>query len=169
MFRIREGLVARLLFFCGALFFLIASQSADASSTGLSQQTRPAAATDDDKNAPPYHEYKGVRLGMTADEARKKLGSPTDKDDKQDFFVFNDNESAQVFYDAEKKVYAVSVIYIGADRAPTAKSILGLDLESKPDGSVHRKIDYPKAGCWVSYSRTSGDSPLITVTMMKKP
>lgn len=126
-----------------------------------------APAQTDDKE-PAYREYKGVRIGMTADEARKKLGEPTDKDDKQDFYSFNDNESAQVFYDSDKKVYAVSVIYLGGGSVPTAKTVFGSDIEANPDGSVHGRIDYPKAGYWVAYSRTSGSSPLTTVTMQKR-
>jgi hypothetical protein len=130
-----------------------------------------AAPADDDKNQPPYHEYKGIRIGMTADEARKKLGEPADKGDKQDFYSFADgNEMAQIFYDAAKKVSAVSVIYMGGGGAvPTAKAVLGDEIEAKPDGSSYRKVDYPKAGFWVAYSRTAGDSPMVTVTMQKKP
>jgi hypothetical protein len=129
-----------------------------------------AAAGADDKDAPPYHEYKGIRIGMTADDARTRLGAPADKSDKQDFYTFSDGkEMAQVFYDTEKKVYAVSVIYMGAGAGvPAAKTVLGAEPEAKPDGSVHRRVDYPKAGFWVSYSRTPGDSPMTTVTMQKK-
>lgn len=131
----------------------------------------PAAAQKpaDDKEQPPFHEYKGVRIGMAADEARKLLGNPADKDDKQDFYSFSDSESAQIFYDAEKKVYAISVVYIGAGaRVPTAKAVLGTEVEAKPDGSMHQRLDFPKARCWVAYSRTSGDSPLVTVTLQRK-
>ena len=124
------------------------------------------AAKDNDE--PPFHEYKGVRIGMTVDESRKKLGSPTDKGDVQDFYAINDNETAQIFYDAEKKVYALSIIYMGGGALPTAKAVLGAEVESKPDGSMHRRVDFPKAGYWIAYSRTSGDSPLVTVTMQKK-
>ena len=34
---------------------------------------------------PLYREYRGVRLGMTATEARAKLGEPAMKSDEQDF------------------------------------------------------------------------------------
>jgi hypothetical protein len=122
-----------------------------------------------DKEEPPFHEYRGVRIGMTADEARKKLGDPTDKGDQQDFYVVSDNETAQIFYDAEKKVYALSIIYMGGKTSPPdAKAVLGVEVEAKPDGSMHRRVDYPKAGYWIAYSRTAGDSPLVTVTMQKK-
>jgi hypothetical protein len=123
----------------------------------------------DKQHEPPFHEYKGVRLGMAADEARRLLGNPADKDDKQDFYSFSESETAQIFYDAQKKVFAISVIYIGAGSGvPTARAVLGTDVEAKPDGSMHQRLDFPKAQCWVAYSRTSGDAPLITITLQKK-
>lgn len=135
----------------------------------LAPAARAQDKPDDEKNAPPFHEYKGVRIGMPADEARKKLGNPADKGDSQDFYAFSDSESAQVFYDAGKKVFAISVIYAGAGSgAPTAKAVLGTEIEAKSDGSMHQRLDFPKANCWVAYSRTSGDSPLVTVTLQKK-
>ncbi|MFL6209403.1 MAG: hypothetical protein ACJ74W_11165 [Pyrinomonadaceae bacterium] len=118
-------------------------------------------------DAPIFSEYKGVRLGMTAEEARRKLGAPQDKGDTQDFYAFSENETAQVSYDAQHQVSAIAIIYMGGGKAPVSKLVLGTDLSAKPDGSMYRLIRYPKAGCWVSYSRTSGDSPLVTVMMQK--
>ena len=178
MLRITERRIARLLPLSSlpvALFLLCApdalGQKAATAAANRPPATAAAPAAADDKNQPPYHEYKGIRIGMTADEARKKLGEPADKGDKQDFYSFADgNEMAQIFYDAEKKVFAVSVIYMGAAAAvPTAKAVLGDEPEAKPDGSIHRRVDYPKAGFWVSYSRTQGEAPMVTVTMQKKP
>ena len=51
-----------------------------------------------------FTEYRGVRIGMGADEARKKLGNPKQKDKTQDLFAFSDRETAQVFYDNQQKV-----------------------------------------------------------------
>lgn len=179
MLRITERRVARLLPLSSllpvALFLLCApdalGQKAATAAANRAPATAAAPAADDDKNQPPYHEYKGIRIGMTADEARKKLGEPADKGDKQDFYSFADgNEMAQIFYDAEKKVSAVSVIYMGGGGAvPTAKAVLGDEIEAKPDGSSYRKVDYPKAGFWVAYSRTAGDSPMVMITMQKTP
>jgi hypothetical protein len=39
---------------------------------------------------PLYREYRGVRLGMTAADARAKLGEPVMKSDEQDYYVFSD-------------------------------------------------------------------------------
>lgn len=123
-----------------------------------------------DKNAdkPLYVEYKGIRIGMLTNEVRKKLGDPADKGDVQDFFVFSEKESAQVYYDKEHKVMAVSVNYVGdGSGAPLPKVVLGADIEAKADGTIHKMVRYPEAGYWVSYNRTGGDDPLVTVTMQK--
>ena len=39
-------------------------------------------------------------------------------------------------------------------------------LESRY-GSAYKMVEYKRAGCWVSYSRTAGDAPIVTVSMKK--
>lgn len=117
---------------------------------------------------PGFREYKGVSLGMSAAEARKKLGKAEESSDEQDFFVFSEKETVQVYYDKAHMVDAISVNYIGEGEAvPKPKAVLGTEVEAKADGSMHRMIRFPKAGYWLSYSRTAGDAPLITVTIKK--
>ena len=131
---------------------------------------RPARAQnapDKPKEEPPFNAYKGVRIGMTADEARKILGAPTDKDDRQDFYSFNDKESCQVYYDDTKKVYALAVYYVGGNAIPEPKKILGIDAEVKQDGSLYKMLRFPKVGYWVSYTRTAGESPMTFITLQK--
>jgi hypothetical protein len=142
---------------CGLLFGSAASVSAQ------TQKVEQAAAAE-----PGFHGYKGVSLGMSAAEARKKLGTPEEKSDEQDFYVVSDKESVQIYYDKAQMVEAISVNYVGESEAvPKPKAVLGTDLEAKPDGSMHKMIRFPKAGYWLSYSRTAGDSPLITITLKK--
>ena len=122
----------------------------------------------DPESQPLFAEFKGVRIGMTTEEARKKLGSPRDKSDEQDFYVFNDTQAVQIFYDKTAKVSAISIDYMsGATGIPSPKEVLGSDAETKADGSVYKMVRYPKAGYWVSFSRTAGNSPTITITMQK--
>src|ERR1051325_3102824 len=118
---------------------------------------------------PIFHDYRGIKLGSLADEVRKKLGSPANKSDEQDYFIFNDNERAQVYYDKDShQVTAISVDFMtGATQVITPQQVFGADIETKSDGSMARLVRYPKAGCWVSYSRTAGDKPIITVTIQK--
>ncbi len=117
---------------------------------------------------PVFREYRGVQLGMSAEEARKKLGSPKDKGDEQDFYIFSERETAQIVYDKAHKVSVLSVDFTaGAPDVPTPKSVIGAELQAKPDGSMYKMIRYIKAGYWVSYNRTAGDSPMITITIQK--
>ena len=118
---------------------------------------------------PLFSDFKGVRIGMLTDEVRKKLGSPKQKDDEQDFYLFNDNQAVQIYYEkATKKVTAISIDFMnGANQIPAAKEIIGSEIDSKADGSGYKLVRYPKAGYWVSYSRTSGKEPTITITMQK--
>jgi len=85
-----------------------------------------------------------------------------------DIYNFNDKESAQVYYDkATKKITAISVDYLGATDAPECKKITGTEADARADGSKFKMIRYPKAGYWVSYNRTAGASPIVTVTIQK--
>ncbi|HEX8000177.1 MAG TPA: hypothetical protein VF528_17445 [Pyrinomonadaceae bacterium] len=116
---------------------------------------------------PVYQNYKGIQLSMTQEEVRKKLGAPKEKDDAQDFYIFSEKETAQIFYQ-QKKVFAVSVSYMGQNAgAPEVKAVLGSDIQPASDGRIYKMIRYPEAGCWVSYSRIAGDEPMVTVTMQK--
>ena len=55
----------------------------------------------------------------------------------------------------------------GNTAAPSAKDVLGADLEAKPDGSMHKLVRFPKAGFWLSYSRTSGTDAVVTIQLQK--
>ena len=57
----------------------------------------------------------------------------------------------------------------GATRVITPQQVFGADVETKADGSKYKLVRYPKAGYWISYSRTAGDTPIITVTLQKLP
>ncbi|MFN2491833.1 MAG: hypothetical protein ABR501_03000 [Pyrinomonadaceae bacterium] len=129
---------------------------------------RKAVAHAGEEASPLFHEYRGVQLGMSAEEVRKKLGDPKDKGDEQDFFIFNDTETAQIVYDKARKVITISADFMnGGSSIITAKQVFGTDVEAKSDGSVYKMVRYPKAGYWLSYNRTSGASPLTTITLQK--
>jgi outer membrane protein assembly factor BamE (lipoprotein component of BamABCDE complex) len=142
---------------------LIAFSSASAQ-TPRKGATQPSG----DEESALFHDYRGIQLGMTADEVRKKLGDPKDKGDEQDFFIFNESETAQIVYDKTRKVVTISADFMTAGASvPTAKQVLGSELEAKADGSVYKMVRFTKAGYWLSYNRTGGASPLTTVTLQK--
>ena len=115
-----------------------------------------------------FVDYKGIRIGMDVDQVRRSLDHLKEKGERQDFFVFSDQESAAIFYDQDGKVTAVSVDYVGENsNAPSPQAVLGEDILARPDGSMYKLKRYPEAGYWVAYNRTAGDHPVVTVTMQK--
>ncbi len=147
--------------FALALGFLIPASA-------QAQRSKGAALNAGEEAEPTVNEFKGVRIGMTADDARKKLGTPRDKSAEQDFYMLNDNEVLQVYYDKTGAVSAISIDYMsGANPIPTAKEVFGSDAETKADGSIFKTVRYPKSGFWVSYSRTAGTDATVTITMQK--
>ncbi len=134
-----------------------------------------ADAASQTKNSAPATEaksslfnYRNVSIGMKADDARKALGEPKEKADDQDFYVFAETESAQVYYDAGRNVTAISITYFGdLSKVPSAKTVLGEDALPKADGSIFKTVRLPKAGYSVSYSKTAGDAPTVSITLQK--
>jgi|ERR1043165_8689042 hypothetical protein len=167
MFRVYLKLLseraARLIVFgCVVAFALMAPTLSQA------QRSKGSLATTPEDGQPTYQEFRGVRIGMAADEARKKLGTPKDKSAEEDFYVFNDNENAQVLYDKTGAVSTISVNFLsGASSIPTSKDVLGSEAEAKADGAVYKMVRYPKAGFWVAYSRTAGSDAMVTITIQK--
>lgn len=115
---------------------------------------------------PVYNQYRGVRLGMTAAEARAKLGEPVLKTDEQDYYVLSPNESTQIVYDASQKVVTISTDYVNGVGAPDYKTVVGEGpLLERPDGSLFRMVQYRSAGMWVSFNKSAATAPMVTVTI----
>ena len=149
-------------------FLLVCTLAFVALAPVTSRAQRGKAVDSDPESRPAFNDFRGVRIGMPTDEARKKLGNPKDKSAEQDFYVFNDTQAVQVFYDKNGAVLAISIDYMnGATGIPSAREVLGTDADAKPDGSMYKLLRYPKAGYWVSYSRTAGSSPTTTITIQK--
>jgi hypothetical protein len=150
-----------LLFVVTIVVFSPASASAQAVARNGASATDAPAKTG-------HWAYRKILLGMKADEARKTLGDPKDKGDDQDLYLFTDEELAQIYYDANHQINAISVTYYkDLSKAPSAKDVLGEDAPPKADGSVFKTVRFPKAGYSVSYSKTSGDSPSVSITFQK--
>jgi outer membrane protein assembly factor BamE (lipoprotein component of BamABCDE complex) len=139
--------------------------SANANAQAL--KGRAAFASGNTTQAPLYSEYKGVRLGMTAQEARAKLGTPAIKGNDQDYYVFSDNETAQIGYGADQKVTSISVDYLRGVGAPDYKAVVPGELGLTANGSLYRMVRYESQGFWVSYNRTNGAVPMVTITIQK--
>ena len=116
---------------------------------------------------PAFSEYKGVRLNMTAEEVRAKLGKPELAADDQDYYVFSQTETAQIVYDAAHTVKAISADFLAGTGAPDFRTVVGSDLQTKPDGSMYKLVLYESLGFWVSYNRSVGAVPMVTITIQR--
>jgi hypothetical protein len=117
---------------------------------------------------PLYADYKGVKIGMTVDLVHQKLGEPSQKVDEQEFYVISETETVQICYDPAGTVCTISVDYLGeGNGAPDYKSVVGNDIEVRPDGSLWKLVRYPKVGFWVSYNRSAGTPRMTTITIQK--
>jgi outer membrane protein assembly factor BamE (lipoprotein component of BamABCDE complex) len=119
---------------------------------------------------PVFKDYKGVTVGMTADEIREKLGKPKMADDAGFYYVFSDDESAQINLDADKKASVIVIFYAAENKnAPAYADVFGpeANVAAKDDGSIYNLVRYPEAGFWVAYNRPAGDKAIVTVTIQK--
>ena len=140
------------------IFFLLLLTSVNAQKNGNKQ------------NLPTWQSYKGVTIGMTADEVRAKLGAAKSEDESGFFYMPSETETVQVLLDAAKKVRTVSVIFSAEHAAsPTFAEVFGKTAEAqpKPDGSIYKLVRFEDAGYWVSYSRMAGDKAMVIVMIQK--
>lgn len=115
-----------------------------------------------------FTEYRGVKIGMPAADVRTKLGKAKDETDTQDQYIFSESESAQFYYDATKNVNAIMITFTGdVTKAPTAKDVFGQDLTPNDQGMIFKMEKYPKAGFWISYTRTSGSDQMVNIALQK--
>ncbi len=113
-------------------------------------------------------DYRGIAIGMATNDVRNKLGNPKDKSDTMDLYTFSDAESAQFYYGPEKTVTAIMITFSGELKdAPLPRTVLGEDVEAKPDGSIFKMLRFPKAGYWISYNRTPAPDAIVNIALQK--
>ncbi len=149
------------------LGLIVAGICLAANGTAFGQGTKTVNAALSNAHQPLYEAYRGVRIGMTAEEVRRKLGAPTHIAGNQDLYMISDNETAQIAYDNSHQVITISADYMGGVGAPDYKAVVGPDIETQADGSLYKIVWYKSAGFWVSYNRTAGTLPFVTVTIQK--
>ena len=158
---LKTRIVEILFFAIGVILLLLLGAIA---SGHAATQAKKVAREHSQIQQPLYREYRGVRLGMTAAEARAKLGEPAMKSDEQDFYIVSANETAQIAY-VGQKVVTISTDYTGGAGAPDYKNVVGEELLQKPDGSLFKMVVYDSERFWVSYSKSATLTPIVTITI----
>lgn len=156
-------LLVLMLITCGVL---LARAQTTESVVKPAAQEKPVAQTP----APVRTNYRGIAIGTPADEVKDKLGKP-EVDDKDGFYYqISDNEFAQIRIDKDRKVRTIAVTYTAGNAStPSYADVFG-DIpmaETRQDGSLYNMVRYLSAGYLVSYSRSSGPSPAVTVMMQE--
>ncbi len=157
-------------FFAGLVSALVTAAALVVLGIGVAAtpaQTTSKGARNSVIQQPLYSEYRGVRIGMTAQDVRAKLGEPLQKADDMDLYVFSEKETAQIAYDASHTVTTVSVDYLGGVGAPDYKLVVGPKVEIKADGAIYQQVRYDTLGFWVYYYRSAGEVPMVTITLQK--
>ena len=122
----------------------------------------------DPATEPAFKDYKGVSIGMSADEVAETLGEPAVKDENEGVFLISDAEMVQVLYDKAGGVSALSITYSAEHtNPPKPLAILGEEVTADADGRIYKLIRYPESGYWVAYNRTAGAAPVVSVTINK--
>ena len=140
-------------------------QTATTTTTEMQKSETPKAVM-----MPVLQNYKEVKIGMTADDVRDKLGKAKIDDKDGFYYEINDDEMVQIRLDKDKKVRLISITYTSDNKnTPKFEDIFGTSVKAEPgaDGMIYKLVNYPEAGYWVAYSRTAGDKPTVTVTMQK--
>ena len=158
----RIGIVELTYLLIGALLLLLMGTIAKGQSETLATKISKTPAQ---IQQPLYREYRGVRLGMTAAEARAKLGEPAMKSDEQDFYVVSANETAQIAYRAQR-VVMISTDYTDGVGAPDYRSVVGEGLlPQRPDGSLFKMVLHDSERFWVSYNKSASGVVVVTITI----
>jgi hypothetical protein len=120
---------------------------------------------------PAFSAYRGISIGTSADEVRERIDEkPLYEDEDGYFYVFSDEESAQFVLGDDRNVKLMSITYSGKNsNAPTYEDVFGKDipLKTNRDGNVYNLVDYPEAGFWVAYYSSTGNNPIVTITIQK--
>ncbi len=123
------------------------------------------------QSGPVITDLKGIKIGMTKDEVREKLGKPSTSDKSSMVYTLSKIETAQIGLNSKGNVRTIALIYTHEDaNTPKFSDDFGPDvpMETKKNGSVYKLVRYPSAGFWIAYSRSIIDKkPLTTITMRK--
>lgn len=111
---IKPGSSISTLLFLPVIGLMLVSIANAQTNSGASAQETVATVTNSPArntaaaNAPVFTDYRGISIGMSAEEVRSTLNN-LKKDKTQDVFVFSEKESAQIYYDDKGKVSAISI------------------------------------------------------------
>src|ERR1044072_7532792 len=117
------------------VFSVTNAQTAQQQEVAVNSKASSTAAA----NVPVFADYRGIKIGMSADEVRSKVNG-VKKGEGQDLLTLSEHESAQIYYDDKGKVTAISIDYFGDNNgAPTPEAVLGAAIERSEERRVGKE------------------------------
>jgi outer membrane protein assembly factor BamE (lipoprotein component of BamABCDE complex) len=125
---------------------------------------------DKEVSLPFFTDYREVKIGMTANDVKGKLGKPKIEDKDGFFYIFSKEEQAQIGLDDQQQVRVIVIMYSDKNgKAPTYEAVFGPESKvmAQEGGNVYNLVRYPAQGFWIAYHRVGGDEPNVTITLQK--
>jgi hypothetical protein len=111
-------------------------------------------------------DYRGVKLGMKAEEVRAAMGKAELSQPDKDRFVIKGDDRLTVYYD-NGAVKAIQLYIVDPQNAPAWADVVGdaeiIEMES---GAKRARRDVAEEGFWVSMYQ-SKDGAMTTVTISR--
>ena len=96
------------------------------------------------------------------------MGKAEQSSDTEDSYEFSGDEFARILYDQNKAVRTISVTFNAKDnKTPNTEKVFGQNVPPADDGSIFKMERYEDDGFWISYVKTTGDDPVVIITLQK--
>jgi hypothetical protein len=129
--------------------------------------TAPAnAAANPPASVKVMRDYRGVKLGMKAEEVRAAMGKAELSQPDKDRFVIKGDDRLTVYYD-NGAVKAIHLYIVDPKNAPAWADVVGdAEIIEMEGGAKRARRDVPQEGFWVSMYQ-SKDGAMTTVTISR--
>lgn len=113
-------------------------------------------------------EFRGIKLGMKAEEVQKALGKPDRANKKENSAEFNlgDGDLMTIRYNDQGEVNVIQLYFSDNRRAPKFEEVVGgAEIQEKPNGSKFARQVVAGEKFWVTmYQSKSGAVTTVTIS-----
>lgn len=115
------------------------------------------------------NEYRGVKLGLTQEEVRQKLGKPNNSSETDEDYDLGNGNSMQVHYGADKKVDTIVLYFYSNDeKVPKFAEVIGDGKIEKLNDTIEKgKLVDNNGKLSITMVHTGGASPMTVITIKR--
>ncbi|HZN10581.1 MAG TPA: hypothetical protein VFC61_02825 [Blastocatellia bacterium] len=125
-----------------------------------------AAAFAQDPAPKVMREFRGVKLGMKADQVHAAAGKPESAAEGQEEYKLSEDDSMTVYFDEKKEVRAIRAFFTNPKNVPAWKEVVGdVEVTQNENGSKSARRVLGEEKFWVSmYQNKDGSVTTITIS-----